>query len=156
MADLVRVEIEIADALIAVQKYIKYATGKKATETEIANTLKSYFILNEIGNQIKYLRNKSDSSVAGEPINRKGPHWTLNLISASSKDNLAKAGLFSQCIQEGIRTAKNFVEKTTGQKPTHDEIAQSLKSTFILSEIKNQIDWQRKNPKKASQASPSV
>ena len=150
MADLIRVEREIAEALITVQKYIKYTTGRKATETEIANTLKSYFILNEIGNQIKYLRNKTDPPSAGDPKNRKGPNWTMNLISASSKDNLARAGLFSSCIQEGIRAAKEFVEKTTGEKPTHYEIAQCLNSTFILSEIKNQIDWQRKHPEKAS------
>ena len=150
MADLIRVEIEIAEALVTVQKYIKYTTGRKATETEIANTLKSYFILNEIGNQIKYLRNKTDSPAAGSPSNLKGPIWTMNLISASSKDNLAKAGLFSQCIQEGIQTTTDFVEKTTGAKPNHGEIAQCLKSTFILSEIKNQIDWQRKNPQNAS------
>jgi hypothetical protein len=61
---------------------------------------------------------------------------------------LAKAGLFSPYIQEGIQTIIDFVEKTTGEKPTHGEIAQSLKSTFILSEIKNQIDWQRKSKTK--------
>jgi hypothetical protein len=150
LVGLIRVEIEIAEALVTVQKYIKYTTGRKATDTEIANTLKSYFILNEIGNQIKYQRDKKDSPAASGPKNRKGSIWTMNLISASSKDNLAKAGLFSPSIQEGIQTTTDFVEKTTGQKPTHSEIAQSLKSTFILSEIKNQIDWQRKNPKKAS------
>ena len=154
LTDLVRVEIEIADALITVQKYIKYTTGRKASETEIANTLKSYFILNEIGNQIKYLRTNTEPSVAGDPTNQNDPHWTMNLIGASSKNNLAKAGFFSRCIQESIRTTKDFVEKTTGQKPTHGEIAQSLKSTFILSEIKSQIDWQRKNTGKASQATP--
>jgi hypothetical protein len=141
LVDLVRVEIEIAEALVTVQKYIKYTTGKKATEAEIANTLKSYFILNEMGNQIIYLRNKTDSPAASSPKNQKDPTWTINLISASSKDNLAKAGLFSSCIQEGIQTTIDFVEKTTGRKPTHGEIAQSLKSTFILSEIKNQIGW---------------
>ena len=116
---------------------------------EIANTLKSYFILNEIGNQIIYMRNNTDSPAANRK-NQKNPTWTLNLISASSKDNLAKAGLFSSCIQAGIQTTTDFVEKTTGEKPTHYEIAQSLNSTFILSEIKNLIDWQRKNPEKAS------
>jgi hypothetical protein len=149
LADLIRVEIEIAEALVTVQKYIKYTTGRKATEMEIANTLKSYFILNEICNQIKYLRDKTDSPAASSPSNPKGPIWTMNLIGASSKDNLAKAGLFSQCIQEGIQTTTDFVEKTTGEKPTIAELAQSLKSTFILSEIKNQIDWQRKNSKNA-------
>ena len=148
MADLRRVNMEIADALVKVQKYIKYTTGRKATQTEIANTLKSYFILNEIGNQIKYQRKKTGAPAHSRPKNQKDPIWTMNLISASSKSNLAKAGLFLPCIQEGIQAAKDFVEKTTGEKPTQSEIAQSLKSSFILSEIKTQIDWQRKNPKK--------
>jgi hypothetical protein len=150
LVDLIRVEIEIEEALVTVQKYIKYTTGREATETEIAKTLKSYFILNEIGNQIKYQRSKTDSPAASSPKNQKAPTWTLNLISASSTNNLAKAGLFSPCIQEGIQTTTDFVAKTTGEKPTHGELAQSLKSTFILSEIKNQIDWQRKNPEKSS------
>ena len=156
MAELIRIEIEIAEALVTVQKYIKLTTGRKATETELANTLKSYFILNEISNQIKYLRNKTRASATSGPKNRKGPIWTMNLLSASSKDNLAKAGLFSPCIREGIRTTTDFVEKSTGEKPTLSEIALSLNSTFILSEIKNQIDWQRKNPEKASQATLSA
>jgi hypothetical protein len=156
LANLIRVKTEIAEALVILKKYIKYTTGRKATETEIANTLKSYFILNEIGNQINYLRSKAESPAASSPITPKGPIWTINLISASSRDNLTKAGLFSQCIQEGIQAAVEFVEKTTGKKPTHDEIAHSLKSTFILSEIKNQINWQRKNHKKAPKAPQTV
>ena len=145
----------MADALITVQKYVKYQTGTKATDTEIANTLKSYFIMNEIGNQIKFQREKVSSKAESGPKTQKGPLWTMNLIGGELKSNLSKAGLFPPCIQEGIQTTSNFVNKTTGQKASLEEIANSLRSSFILIEIKNQIDWQRKNPEKANQTNPT-
>ena len=151
MAELIRVGQKMADAIITVQKYVKQHTGTKATEIEIANSLKSYFIMNEIGNQVKYQRKKTLDNAEGEPQENKRPLWTMNLINSTLKSNLSRAGLFAQCIQEGIQTTANFVEKTSGQKASKEEIANSLISSFILSEIKNQIDWQRKNPDKASQ-----
>ena len=155
MAELIRVGKEMADAIITVQKYVKYQTGIRATDVEIANTLKSYFIMNEIGNQVKYQRKKTLDNAEGEPQEKKRPLWTMNLINSTLKSNLSKAGLFAQCIQEGIQTTANFVEKSSGQKASKEEIANSLISSFILSEIKNQIDWQRKNPDKASQPNPN-
>ena len=151
MAELIWVGKKMADAIITVQKYVQYQTGTKATDTEIANTLKSYFIMNEIGNQIKYQRKKALTRAEDKPQEQKGPLWTMNLIGSTLKSNLSKAGLFTQCIQEGIQTTTDFVKKTTGQKASLEEIANSLTSSFILSEIKNQIDWQRKNPDQASQ-----
>jgi hypothetical protein len=41
--------------------------------------------------------------------------------------------------------------KTIGAEPSADILSKSLKSSFILSEIKNQIDWQRKNAKKTKE-----
>ncbi len=151
MAELIQVGQKMADAIITVQKYVQQQTGTKATDIEIANTLKSYFIMNEIGNQVKYQRNKTLNKAEGGPQANKGPLWTMNLMNSTLKSNLSRAGLFAQCIQDGIQTTVNFVEKTTGQKASMEEIANSLTSSFILSEIKNQIDWQRKNPDKASQ-----
>lgn len=142
----------MADAIITVQKYVKYQTGARATDIEIANTLKSYFIMNEIGNQIKFQRKKALARAEGRSQEPKGPLWTMNLMDSTLKSNLSKAGLFTQCIQEGIETTANFVKKITGQKASMEEIANSLTSSFILSEIKNQIDWQRKNSDSASQS----
>lgn len=156
MKNLIRVGKEIADALLTVQKYVKYATGRKATETEIANTLKSYFILNEIGNQIKFQRKKTGPTENTHQKKQKDPFWTMNLIGASSTSNLARAGLFSACIQQGIQTTADFVKKTTGKSATDGEIAESLKSSFILSEIKNQINYQRKNLEKSTQSRVNV
>ncbi len=149
MADLIRVGTEMADALITIRKYVKYQTGTQASDTEIANTLKSYFIMNEIGNQIKFQRKKASSGTQSGSKTSKGPLWTMNLIGGTLKNNLSKAGLFPPCVQDGIQTTLNFVKKTTGQKASIAEIANSLRSSFILSEIKNQIDWQRKNPEKS-------
>ena len=156
MTNLIRVGKVMADALLTVQKYVKYATGKKATETEIAATLKNYFILNEIGNQIKFQRKKTGDAEDSHQKKQNEPFWTMNLIRASSRSNLAKAGLFSASIQEGIQTTSDFVKKITGESATDEEIAESLICSFILSEIKNQINWQRKNPKKKPQSRRSA
>jgi hypothetical protein len=42
--------------------------------------------------------------------------------------------------------------KTIGAEPSADILSKSLTSSFILSEIKNQIDWQRKNAQKTKAA----
>ena len=155
MADLIRVGKEMAEALITVRKYVKYQTGTQASDMEISNTLKSYFIMNEIGNQIKYQRKKASTPAESKPQTQKGPLWTMNLLESTLKSNLSKAGLFPPCILEGIETTSDFVKKITGQKASPNEIAISLTSSFILSEIRNQIDWQRKNPEKANQTNPN-
>ena len=155
MAKLVRVGKQITNALMIVKKYVKLTTGQAATQEEIANTLKCYFILNEIGNQIRYQRKKAASGEAVGQNNRNNPFWTMNLISNSLQNNLAKAGLFSECIEEGIQSTQDFIIKTTGQEPSQEELAESLICSFILSEIKNQINWQRKNPEKAAGSEPT-
>lgn len=155
MAKLIRIGKQITNALMIVQKYVKLATGRAATQEEIANTLKCYFILNEIGNQIRFQRKKTASGEEVRPNNQKNPFWTMNLISNSHQNNLAKAGLFSECIEEGIQATHDFIIKTTGHEPSQEELAESLKCSFILSEIKNQINWQRKNPEKATGSDPT-
>jgi hypothetical protein len=140
---------------MVVKKYVKLTTGHAASQEEIANTLKCYFILNEIGNQIRYQRKKAASGTETHQNNQKDPFWTMNLISNSHQSNLAKAGLFSECIEEGIQSTREFILKTTGQEPSQEELAESLICSFILSEIKNQIKWQRKNPQKATASNPT-
>ncbi|MDH3799752.1 MAG: hypothetical protein OES70_13990, partial [Desulfobacterales bacterium] len=58
MAQLVRLRKTITDAILTVLKSVRDATGDEPTQEEIANALKSYFIMNEIGNQIKFQRKK--------------------------------------------------------------------------------------------------
>ncbi len=146
MAKLVRLGKPMRDAILMVLKYVRDATGNEPTQDEISNALKSYFILNEIGNQIKFQRKKPIQQEPPETLS-KDPFWTLNLLKGPPKNSLVRVGLFSQNIQDAISTAQHFVKDSSGDEPSETEIALSLRSTFILSEIKNQIDWQRNGQK---------
>ena len=142
MAKLVRFGKPMTDAILTMLRYVRETTGDEPTQKEIANALKSYFILNEIGNQIKFQRKKQNLPEPAETVSR-GPFWTLNLLVGPPKNSLVRVGLFYQNMQDAISTARRFVKDSSGDEPSETEIALSLKSTFILSEIKNQIDWQR-------------
>jgi hypothetical protein len=137
----------MTEAILTVLKYVREATGVEPSQEEFANALKSYFILNEIGNQIKFLRKKQISLEPPEASSR-DPFWTLNLMVGPPKNSLVRVGLFYPNIKDAICAAQRFVKDSSGQEPSETEIALSLKSTFILSEIKNQIDWQRNGRKK--------
>ena len=140
----------MTDAILTLMKYVRDITGIEPGQEEIANALKSYFILNEIGNQIKFQRKKPIAQNQPETSSNE-PFWTLNLMAGSPKINLAKAGLFHEDIQAAIKTTQDFVKKSSGDEPSEAEIALSLKCNFILSEIKNQIDWQRQSAPKTSE-----
>ena len=131
-------------------KYVRDTTGIEPSQEEIATALKSYFILNEIGNQIKFQRKKPIAQNPPE-TSSKGPFWALNLMAGSPKINLVKAGLFHEDIQAAIKTTQDFVKRSIGDEPSEAEIALSLKCSFILSEIKNQIDWQRQGAQKTNE-----
>jgi hypothetical protein len=148
LAKLVRLRDTITDAILTVLKSVRDATGEEPTQEEIANAFKSYFIMNEIGNQIKFQRKKQVSPQPAETVSR-DMFWKLNLMAGPSKNSLARVGLFYKNVHDAITTLRRFVKDATGEEPSAMEIAQSLKSTFILSEIKNQIDWQRNGREKA-------
>lgn len=149
MLELVRIGENLTDAILALMKYIKTVTGVEPTQEEVAETLKSYFILNEIGNQIKYhLKKAADDEKKNIPdIDR--PFWTLNLMSGPGRHFLARAGYFRAGIGEAIQAIRDFSKKMHGEIPNQDIIAASLRSTFILSEIKNQFEWHRNQSDKA-------
>ena len=151
MAKLVRLKKTITDAILAVLKYVGDATGEEPTQEEIANALKSYFIMNEIGNQIKFQRKKQISPPATETVSR-NIFWRLNLLAGPSKNSLVRVGLFRKNVHDAIAAVRRFVKDATGEEPSATEIAQSLMSTFIISEIKNQIDWQRNGQNKAQKS----
>jgi len=145
----------MTDAILTLMKYVRDITGIEPGQEEIANALKSYFILNEIGNQIKFQRKKPIAQNPPE-TSSKEPFWTLNLMAGSPKINLVKAGLFHEGIQAAIKTTQDFVKKSSGDEPSEAEIALSLKCSFILSEIKTQIDWQRQSAPKTSETEFSL
>ena len=115
---------------------------------------KSYFILNEVGNQVKY-QLKNEAEIAEEDqIDSRKPVWTLNLKAGPGKNVLARAGVFHKSIPEALQVVNDFMLKTIGSVPSTEILSRSLTSSFILSEIKNQIDWQRKEASKGDQKNP--
>jgi len=149
LAEFVQIGDSIKDAVVTIMKYIKFATGVEPTQAEVAETLKSYFILNEVGNQIRYQLKKAAESDEQDQIAVTAPFWTFNMMTGPAKNVLARAGYFHTGIRDAIEATREFMKKTSGADPSYEIIARSLKSTFILSEIKNQIDFQRKNARKA-------
>ncbi|MDH3798401.1 MAG: hypothetical protein OES70_07170 [Desulfobacterales bacterium] len=147
MAEFIRIEGSIKDAILTIIRYVQVATGVEPTQDEIAEMLKSYFILNEVGNQVKYQLKKASQREDDDDdqIDIRRPFWTLNLMSGPGKNVLPRAGVFTSNIQAAIQSARQFIKKAIGVEPSNDILAKSLKSSFILSEIKNQIEWQRKN-----------
>ena len=147
MAEFIRIEGSIKDAILTIIRYVQVATGVEPTQDEIAEMLKSYFILNEVGNQVKYQFKKASQREDDDDdqIDIRRPFWTLNLMSGPGKNVLPRAGVFTSNIQAAIQSARQFIKKAIGVEPSNDILAKSLKSSFILSEIKNQIEWQRKN-----------
>ena len=51
-----------------------------------------------------------------------------------------------RCIVEAVELIEHFIAEVTGEKPSREELARSLKRYFILNELKDQIVWQRDNP----------
>ena len=133
----------IKDAILTIMKYIKYEIGTEPTQEEVAALLKSYFIINEVGNQIKYQLKKDETEAEGNQFDAKGPFWKLNLKTGPGPNVLARAGVFHRSIKEAIDNTRLYMQKTIGADPDYDIIAKSLKSSFILSEIKNQLNYQR-------------
>ena len=147
MAKLFRVGKQMTDAILTVLKYVRDATGIEPSQEEIASALKSYFILNEIGNQVRFHRKNPMNQDPPETASKE-PFWKLNLLEGPPKNSLVRVGIFDEDMQVAIKTAQNFVKKSSGDEPSEAEIALSIKCNFILSEIKNQIDWQRQDPKR--------
>lgn len=149
---LVRLSKQMTNAILTVLKYVKNTTGIEPTQEEIATALKSYFILNELGNQLKFQRKKP--LAAREPLKESlpGPFWRLNMKDGPPRNGLVRAGLFYEDVQAAIKAAQDFVKNSGADAPSEADIACGLQCDFILSEIKNQIRWQRNNSKKSEQA----
>jgi len=149
LAEFVRIDDSVKDAVLTIMRYVKRITGVEPSQDEIAEMLKSYFILNEIGNQIKYQLKKEAEKDEEDQIDFRNPVWTLNLIAGPAHNILARAGVFHKSIPEALQAVNDFMLKTIGTVPNTEILSRSLKSSFILSEIKNQIEWQRKEAHKA-------
>jgi hypothetical protein len=132
---------DLKEALLTIIAYVKETTGEEPSQEEIAHCLKSYFIRNEILNQIKFQRKKPPPE---RPPRFKASFWRFNMMAPVKKNFLVCAGIYKDCVKEAIWMAQNFIAETTGQESNPTELANSLKSSFILSEIKNQVVHQRR------------
>jgi hypothetical protein len=151
LAKLVRLGKQMKEAILMVLKYVKNTTGIEPTQKEIANAVNNYFMLNEIGNQIKFQR-KNPVPQEQQPVSSESPFWRLNLMEGPAKNSLVRVGLFDEDIQVALQAARSFVKNSSGEEPSEEDLAQSLKCNFILSELKNQIAWQRKSLQKNKKA----
>ncbi len=141
---LVRLSPDLEDAIQLVMKYVAHATGAEPRQEDLAAVLKSYFTLDEITNQINYLLKKPPENAGAEA--RPGPQrpsLRINLIGASHSNCLARAGFFIRPIADAIGEIRKHAGAMLGVAPSDACIASSLRSSFILSELKNQIVYTR-------------
>lgn len=156
MALLIRFDDVLWESLLAVIRYIKGATGEEPNQEELARTLGSYFILNEIGNQLKYLKKRSSGANEPPPVDLWRPRWNFNLLSGPPLNNLARAGLFIGPVGEAIDQIRTHARQVAGHAVDDNDVARSLRSSFILSEIVNQVKWLRQESKPAKAPGPAL
>jgi hypothetical protein len=141
---LTRLSRDLEGAILLAMKYIAHATGTEPRQEELAAVLKSYFTLDEITNQINYLRKKPPENADMETrFGFRKPTLRINMMAASQMNCLARAGLFIQPIADAISGIRKHAGAMLGVAPSDASIALSLRSSFILSEIKNQIVYAR-------------
>jgi hypothetical protein len=138
-------------AILMVMQYAGQATGTEPTQPEIASVLKSYFTLDEVTNQLSYLRHKPPNNEEALALFTT-PRLSLriNLTGTSHHNSLARAGYFIEAIGEGLAAIRKHAQAVLGREPSDEEITRSLMSSFILSELKNQIVYARKHPRRSA------
>jgi hypothetical protein len=86
LAEFIWLEDSIKDAILTIMRYVQVATGIEPSQDEMTEMLKSYFILNEVGNQVKYqLKKDSKKEDDEDQIDIHRPFWTLNLAQECPK-----------------------------------------------------------------------
>jgi hypothetical protein len=148
---LVKLPEHLRNALLMIMGFVAHATGAEPSQEEVAAALRSYFTLDEVTNQISYLRNKPGDADTPSPEDPgKAVAWRINLAAGPPKNSMARAGYFSQAIADGIEAIRRHAKAMLGESPSDEELARSLRSSFILSELKNQIVHYRSTPRKRS------
>jgi hypothetical protein len=143
---LTRLPDPIRDALQALIQYVGRASGTEPTQEELAHALGTYFTLDELTNQINYLRK---SPAKAEKAERPAPRraaWRFNMASGPPRSSLARTGWFIPGIAAAVEAIRRHGKRVLGRAPSDLEIAQGLQSSFIMSEIKNQIVHARRQP----------
>jgi hypothetical protein len=141
---LIRLPDPIKEAILMLVQYVMHASGTEPNQEELARALKSYFTLDEVTNQLSYQRRKRGSPPKEADGAAPQAAWRFNMAGGPSRNSLARAGYFIEAIAEGIEAIRRHAASVLGSEPSDREIALSLKSSFILSELKNQILHARK------------
>jgi hypothetical protein len=146
---LIRLQTQLSEALLLLMGFVAHSTGTEPGQEEIAAALRSYFTLDEVTNQINYLRKKPVEEEDG-PLEspKKRAALRVNMIGRPTKNSLARAGFFTPGVVSGIEAIRKHAKACLGAAPSDEEIARSLRSSFILSELKNQIVYSRRNPQR--------
>lgn len=144
---LIRLSRHLEDAVLLIMRYVAHTTGREPRQEEIARVLESYFTLDEVTNQINYLRKKPPASDDEDVrCGLRRPSLRINLRTGPPTNLLARAGLFIRPIADAIGQIRRHAQAMHGVAPGDESIAHSLKSSFILSELKNQIVHARNQP----------
>jgi hypothetical protein len=137
---LIRLSRHLEDAILLIMRYVAHTTGREPRQEEIARVLKSYFTLEEVTNQINYLRKKPPANEDADVCcGLRRPSLRINLGIGPPTNRLARAGFFIRPIADAIGQIRRHAQAMHGVVPGDESIAHSLKSSFILSELKNQI-----------------
>jgi hypothetical protein len=145
VALLIRFDDVLWESLLLVMRYVKHGTGVEPDQEELAQTLGAYFICNEIGNQLKYLRKRRAEAEDKPPADLWRPRWNFDLISGPPRNNLARVGLFIAEVGKAIEQIRLHAQNAIGTEISDQDIAQALRSSFILSEVVNQVKWLRQS-----------
>ncbi len=135
---LTRLSRPLEEAILLLMKYVAHTTGREPCQEEMASVLTSYFTLGEITNQISYLRKKPPENAVEAPGVRHAS-MRINMIKSDPVNCLARAGFFIRAMADAFAAIRRHAQGTLGVTPSDENIALSLRSSFILSELKNQI-----------------
>ncbi len=142
---VVRLGRALKAAIVDVMAYVARSTGTEPSQEEIAAVLRSYFTLDEVTNQLSYLRKQpreAEDAPSESALDRLS--FRINLAAPTPRNILARAGFFTRTLAESLVLLRRHAASELGSPPSDEEIARSLRSTFITSELKNQIVYLRK------------
>lgn len=140
---LIKLSDPLREAVLTLARYVARASGTEPSQKELSAALNSYFTLDEVTNQLNYLRRKPHKPEEGEAEpegdSQPGAPWRFNLARPPSRNSILKAGWVVSEVAKGIEAIRKHAAGVMGSVPSDREIADSLCSSFILSELKNQI-----------------
>lgn len=154
---VVRLGRALRRAILDVVAYVARSTGTEPSQEEIAAVLRSYFTLDEVTNQLSYLRKQPrdpEDAPSEGALDRLS--FRINLAAPTPRNILARAGFFIRPLAESLVLLRRHAASELGSPPSEEEIARSLRSTFITSELKNQIVHLRKKSAAPDDASDAA